>query len=84
MKTRCTAALAGLALLLAAWAALAQPRRGDAPPAAAAPVRRCVGVSTSVIRAENPVVTRIYRAFEDGTVETYDDGAPEPRWRSIR
>jgi hypothetical protein len=49
---------------------------------AAAP-KRCVGISASVLRAQNPVITRVYRVFEDGTVETYDDGAPGAKWTAL-
>ena len=42
--------------------------------------RRCVGVATAVLRTDNPVIVRIYRVFDDGAVETYDDGAPGAAW----
>jgi hypothetical protein len=66
--------LIGLALPYLATPLLpAQQGRG---PGAA---KRCVGITSSVLRMQNPVVTRVYRVFEDGTVETYDDGAPSPQ-----
>jgi hypothetical protein len=64
----------------AAWA-LSPPRLSAQGPLATKP--KCVGIATAILRAENPVVTRVYRVFEDGTVETYDDGAPNPRWTQI-
>lgn len=45
--------------------------------------KRCVGIATAILRTENPVVTRVYRVYEDGSVETYDDGAPAARWTPI-
>jgi hypothetical protein len=45
--------------------------------------KRCVGIATAILRTENPVITRVYRVFEDGTVETIDDGAPGARWTPI-
>ena len=36
----------------------------------------CVGITTATLRAQDPVITRVYRVYADGTVETYDDGAP--------
>ena len=39
--------------------------------------RRCVGISTALIKS-NPAVIRVYRAFDDGSVEIFDDGASAP------
>jgi hypothetical protein len=45
--------------------------------------KRCVGIATATLRTENPVITRVYRVFDDGSVETYDDGAPEAKWSPL-
>ncbi|HJS07423.1 MAG TPA: hypothetical protein VJ809_07170 [Pirellulales bacterium] len=52
-------------------------------PERAAAQKRCIGIATSVLRSQNPVVTRLYRVFDDGSVETYDDGAPGARWTEL-
>jgi hypothetical protein len=52
-------------------------------PGRAAAQKRCIGISTSVLRSQNPVVTRLYRVFDDGSVETYDDGAPGAKWTEL-
>lgn len=54
----------------------AQAQAGQIP-------KRCVGIATAALRSENPVITRVYRVFDDGTVETYDDGAPGAKWTPI-
>ena len=62
----------------AIWAFSSQPshaQQGGLPAR-----KRCVGIATAILRSENPVVTRVYRAYDDGTVEIYDDGAPGAKW----
>jgi hypothetical protein len=44
--------------------------------------RQCVGVATAVLR-QNPTVTRVYRAFDDGTIESFDDGNPQAQWTQL-
>jgi hypothetical protein len=56
------------------------PAQQSAP--AGAP-KRCIAISTSVLRSQNPVITRVYRIFDDGSVETYDDGAPGAKWTAL-
>lgn len=58
-------------------------RPADAQQAELLGNKRCVGIATATLRRENPVVTRVYRIFDDGTVETYDDGAPDAKWRAL-
>jgi hypothetical protein len=68
-----------LIVLLASQLALLpaqQPGRGADP-------KRCIGIATSVLRSQNPVITRLYRVFDDGSVETYDDGAPGAKWTEL-
>jgi hypothetical protein len=65
-------ALYGIAPLLPA-----QQAGGFAAP------KRCIGITSSVLRAQNPVITRVYRVFDDGSVETYDDGAPGAKWTQL-
>ncbi len=43
----------------------------------------CVGVATARLRSDNPVIARVYRVFSDGTVETYDHGAPNANWTRL-
>jgi hypothetical protein len=49
----------------------------------AAAQKRCIGISTSVLRSQNPVVTRLYQVFDDGSIETDDDGAPGAKWTAL-
>jgi hypothetical protein len=62
---------------------LSTPRLPGQQPGPAAPKKRCVGISTSLLRSQNPVITRVYRVFDDGSVETYDDGAPGAKWSAL-
>ena len=65
-------ALCGIAPMLPA-----QQAGGFAPP------KRCIGITSSVLRAQNPVITRVYRVFDDGSIETYVDGAPGAKWTQL-
>jgi hypothetical protein len=67
-----------LLCIAAIWAyssgpSLAQQQR---PPAQ----KRCVGIAAAILRTGNPVITRVYRVYEDGSVETFDDGATGSKW----
>jgi hypothetical protein len=77
-----TTALLGILVGLAAlpWSTSQLPAQQAAPAAAQ---KRCVGISTSVLRSQNPVITRLYRVFDDGSVETYDDGASGAKWTAL-
>jgi hypothetical protein len=84
MRSRRLLVVAGLTALIGlALPQLATPllpaQQGRGTPAA----KRCVGITSSILRSQNPVVTRIYRVFDDGTVETYDDGAPGAKWTQL-
>jgi hypothetical protein len=59
--------LIGLGMLHMGTTLPAQQARG---PAAA---KRCVGIKSTILRSQNPVVTRVDRVFDDGTVETTTD-----------
>jgi hypothetical protein len=45
--------------------------------------KRCVGITASVLRSQNPVITPVYCIFDDGSVETYDDGAQGAKWMQL-
>jgi hypothetical protein len=84
MRCRQLFVVAGLTALIGLAAAEhgatllpAQQAGGPAGP------KRCVGISALVLRYQNPVVTRVYRVFDDGSVETYDDGAPGAAWNAL-
>lgn len=40
----------------------------------------CVGVTSVML---NPRVIRVYRAFDDGTVEAFDDGVADSTWKKV-
>jgi hypothetical protein len=80
-RTFVSTMLVALALLWTGYTTLAQSRRDAAAPASS---RRCVGVATATLRTGDPVITRIYRAYDDGTIETYDDGALDAKWTAIK
>ncbi len=44
--------------------------------------RRCIGITSSILR-QSPTITRVYRAFDDGAVESFDDGNPQAKWTPI-
>lgn len=47
------------------------------------PDRVCVGMAVANLRSESPVITRVYRVFSDGTIESFDDGPPDAKWRTL-
>jgi hypothetical protein len=72
--------------LLIALVVLVAPQLSRLPaqqPGRPAVQKRCIGIGTSALRSQNPVVTRLYRIFDDGSVETYDDGAPGAKWTEL-
>ena len=76
------ALIVAVLVLILAPVSLPQPRgAGDSP--GRGERGPCVGVTTAVLRAPNPVITRVYRAFADGSVETYDDGSPDAKWTPL-
>jgi hypothetical protein len=84
MNLRSAIFAAGSAVFLLGLFLAHAPGTHGAEPRQAVPARGvCVGISTATLRTQDPVITRVYRVFADGTVETYDDGAPGAKWTQI-